>query len=159
MSSQDNYSIEQQFYITDSKIAVTKDGKSVTNIIEKPSSRTYAGAKKIVGKLWINDVDYYEATWEYNPTLKIFEVENVVTEFSKMSSNINEKQTSLGYKYNDGSNYDFLDDMYDLYSSNTEKEVAKEDIRKMQTSFAKCECGSDTVNSPFHSDWCPKVKL
>lgn len=161
MFDQDNYSIELQFYIETSKIAVTKGGSSVTDITEKPTTRNYPGAKRIVGKLWINSVDYHEATWEYNPTLKIFEVEAVVTEFSKMSSSTQEKQTSLGYDYVNSvgdlpdyhvSQYD-LDGIDDLYGTGT-----TEPVLKPRTAFAKCECGSDTVNSPFHSDWCPKVK-
>lgn len=159
MSNQENYSIEHQFYIIDSKIAVTKSGNSVTHIVEKPSQRTYQGAKRIIGRLWINDVDYYEATWEYNPSLKIFEIENMVTEFSKMSSSAQQKDsaTSLGYKYGQAPSYDLLDDMYDLYSPDIDKK--EESVKKTNTVLAKCECGSDTVNSPFHSDWCPKVKL
>ncbi|NBP13529.1 hypothetical protein EBU95_03905 [bacterium] len=156
MSNQEGYSIEKQFYVIDSKIAVTKNGNSVTHIVEKSSSRTYPDAKRIVGRLWINDVDYYEATWEYNPTLKIFEIENMVTEFSKMASNQKDEETSLGYKYGMPQNYDFLDDMYDLYSPEETKEAYRPN--QQVAPFAKCECGSDSVNGPFHSSWCPKSK-
>jgi hypothetical protein len=157
MSDHDNYSIEVQFYIVDSKIAITKSGNSVTEITEKPSLRTYPDAKRIAGKLWINDIDYYEAIWEYNPALKIFEVEAVIKEFSKIGSNKKDSnQTSLGSKHGMCSDFDFLDDMYDLYSNETAEK--DKELNKKSEPFAKCECGSDSANMPFHSDWCPKDK-